>query len=50
MTVPTPAVAGAIDAVRGHFAGKPVEVIPDGAGGAFVIVSVLWLESARFTV
>ena len=39
MTVPTPAVAGAIDAVRGHFAGKPVEVIPDGAGGAFVIVS-----------
>ena len=39
MTVLTPAVAGAIDAVRGHFAGKPVEVVPDGAGGAFVIVS-----------
>lgn len=39
MTLPTPAVAGAIDAVRGHFAGKPVEVIPDGAGGAFVVVS-----------
>jgi hypothetical protein len=39
VTVLTPAVAGAIDAVRGHFAGKPVEVIPDSAGGAFVIVS-----------
>jgi hypothetical protein len=39
VTVLTPAVAGAIDAVRGHFAGKPVEVIPDGAGGAFIIIS-----------
>ena len=39
MTVPTTAVSRAIDAVRGHFAGKQVEVTPDGAGGAFVIVS-----------
>jgi hypothetical protein len=39
VTVLTSAVAGSIGAVRGHFTGKPVEVIPDGAGGAFVIVS-----------
>jgi hypothetical protein len=34
----TPSVAAAVDAVRDHFAGKPVEVVPDGAGGAVVIV------------
>ena len=38
MTEPTNAVEAAVDAVRAHFAGKPVEVIPDGAGGATVIV------------
>ncbi len=35
----TPAVATAVDAVRNHFTGKPVEVTPDGAGGAFVIIN-----------
>ncbi|MEU4594833.1 hypothetical protein [Micromonospora aurantiaca (nom. illeg.)] len=39
MTEPTTAVTTAVDAVREHFAGKPVEVTPDGAGGAFVIVN-----------
>ncbi len=39
MTVLTPAVGEAIGAVRDHFAGKPVEVTPDGAGGAIVIIS-----------
>ncbi|WP_050581016.1 hypothetical protein [Salinispora cortesiana] len=39
MTEVTPAVTTAVDAVREHFAGKPVEVTPDGAGGAFVIVN-----------
>jgi hypothetical protein len=34
-----PAVASAVDAVRAHFAGKPVEVVPDGAGGAFVLIN-----------
>jgi hypothetical protein len=34
----TTAVAMAVDAVRANFAGHPVEVSPDGAGGAFVIV------------
>jgi hypothetical protein len=48
VTVLTPAVTGAIGAVRGHFAGKPVEVIPDGAGGAFVIVSGIEV-GARYT-
>jgi hypothetical protein len=32
------AVTTAVDAVRDHFAGKPVTVVPGGAGGAFVIV------------
>ena len=32
------AVTTAVDAVRDHFAGKPVAVISDGAGGAFVTV------------
>ena len=48
MTVLTSAVAGAVDAVQGHFAGKPVEVIPDGAGGAFVIISGIE-AGARYT-
>jgi hypothetical protein len=39
VTVLAPAVAEAVDAVRAHFAGKPVEIVPDGAGGANVIVS-----------
>lgn len=38
MTEPTSAVEAAVAAVRAHFAGKPVEVVPDGAGGATVIV------------
>lgn len=38
MTGLLPAVTGGVDAVRAHFAGKPVEVVPDGAGGAFVTV------------
>ncbi|TQM84509.1 hypothetical protein FHX81_6957 [Saccharothrix saharensis] len=38
MTTPTPAVQAAIDAVRDDFAGHPVEVVPDGAGGAYVVV------------
>ncbi|WP_199484970.1 hypothetical protein [Actinomadura craniellae] len=33
-----PKVIEAIDAVRAHFTGKPVEVVPDGAGGAHVII------------
>jgi len=34
----TAAVADAVGAVRAHFAGKPVEVVPDGAGGAYVTI------------
>jgi hypothetical protein len=34
----TPSVTTAVGAVRNHFAGKPIEVIADGTGGAFVIV------------
>jgi hypothetical protein len=34
----TPAVAEAVAAVQAHFAGKPVEVSPDGGGGAFLII------------
>jgi hypothetical protein len=33
-----PAVARGVDAVRTHVAGQPVEVVPDGAGGAYVTV------------
>jgi hypothetical protein len=33
-----PQVAGAVAAVREHFAGFTVEVVPDGSGGAFVTV------------
>lgn len=39
MTQLTAAVAAAADAVRANFAGHAVEVTPDGAGGAFVIIS-----------
>ncbi len=39
MTQLTVAVAEAADAVRANFADHAVEVNPDGAGGAFVIVS-----------
>ncbi|WP_163508183.1 hypothetical protein [Fodinicola acaciae] len=38
MTEPSDAVVTAVAAVQAHFAGKPVEVLPDGAGGATVIV------------
>ncbi|MGI5243145.1 hypothetical protein [Dactylosporangium sp. CA-139066] len=38
MTELLPAVASGVDAVRTHFAGLPVEVVPDGAGGAFLTV------------
>ena len=34
-----PPVADAVGAVRIHFADTPVEVTPDGAGGAFVIIT-----------
>jgi hypothetical protein len=34
----TPEVAAAVEAVRAHFAGHPVEVTPDGAGGCFMVV------------
>jgi hypothetical protein len=34
-----PTVSVAVDAVRAHFADHPVDVTPDGAGGAFVIVN-----------
>lgn len=39
MTTLTPAVAAAVEAVRAHFAGKPVEVTPDGSGGSYVIIA-----------
>jgi hypothetical protein len=32
------AVRAAVDAVRAHFAGSPVEVTPDGAGGVTLII------------
>jgi hypothetical protein len=38
MTLSAAAVTEAADAVRANFAGHAVEVNPDGAGGAFVIV------------
>lgn len=38
MTELVPAVAEAVDAVRIHFAGHPVEVTSDGAGGATVVI------------
>jgi hypothetical protein len=46
VTVPTPAVTAAVDAVRAHFAGKPLEVTPDGSGGAYVIVACIELSPA----
>jgi len=39
MTQLTAAVAEAVGAIRANFAGHAVEVNPDGAGGALVIVS-----------
>jgi len=39
VTTLAPPVADAVGAVQDHFAGSPVEVTPDGAGGAFVIIS-----------
>ena len=39
MTTLTPAVAAAVEAVRAHFASKPVEVTPDGSGGSYVIIA-----------
>lgn len=38
MSTIVPQVAGAVAAVREHFAGFTVEVVPDGSGGAFVTV------------
>lgn len=38
MSEVTPAVAEAVAAVREHFAGRPVQVTPDGGGGAVVII------------
>ncbi|MER6667410.1 hypothetical protein ABT256_22890 [Amycolatopsis japonica] len=38
MTEPTNAVDTAVAAVRDHFAENQVEVIPDGVGGATVVV------------
>jgi hypothetical protein len=34
----TAAVSAAVDAVRAHFVGQSVEVAPDGAGGATIII------------
>ncbi|WP_410580168.1 E2/UBC family protein [Amycolatopsis sp. lyj-108] len=42
------AVAEAVVAVRDHFAGHPVEEIPDGAGGVFLIVGDVEIGS-RYT-
>ena len=39
MTTLAPPVADAVGAVPAHFADTPVEVTPDGAGGAFVIIT-----------
>lgn len=44
----TGAVEAAVAAVRSHFAGKPVEVVPDGAGGATVTVDQIDLGD-RYT-
>ena len=38
MNTLTAAVAEAVDTVRAHFAGLLVEVTPDGAGGALVVI------------
>lgn len=48
MTSLVPAVAEAVDAVRAHFAGHPVEAVADGTGGAFVTVEDVPI-SACFT-
>ena len=39
MSTLTTAVTDAVGAVRAHFTGLPVEVTPDGAGGALVIIN-----------
>lgn len=44
----TSAVEAAVAAVQAHFAGKPVEVVPDGAGGATVTVDQIDLGD-RYT-
>ncbi len=36
-------IDGAVAAVRDHFDGLPVEVIPDGTGGVYVIVSDVYV-------
>ncbi|MFD4660307.1 hypothetical protein ACFWP2_32340 [Kitasatospora sp. NPDC058444] len=46
MTSPTPAIAEAVEAVRAHFAGHPVEVVPDGSGGVYVIVEQVEIGAA----
>ncbi|WP_410611103.1 hypothetical protein [Amycolatopsis sp. lyj-109] len=48
MTALTREVEAAVAAVRAHFAGKPVEVLPDGAGGATLVVSDVHLGD-RYT-
>lgn len=48
MTEPSDAVDTAVSAVRDHFAGKLVEVVPDGGGGAVVIVDQIDLGD-RYT-
>jgi hypothetical protein len=39
VTTLAPPVADAVGAVRAHFADSSVEVTPDGAGGAFVVIT-----------
>ncbi len=41
-----PAIAEAVEAVRSHFAGHPVEVHADGAGGVVVIIENVPVGSA----
>jgi hypothetical protein len=48
MTTSLTSVREAVDAVREHFAGHSVEVFPDGAGGAHVIVHDVKIGS-RYT-
>lgn len=45
MTDLVTAVDDTVAAVRAHFAGHPVQVIPDGGGGAFVIVDQVEIGS-----
>jgi hypothetical protein len=41
VTAPTAAVEKAIGEVRACFPNNPLEVVPDGSGGAFVIMQVI---------